>query len=207
MGVHYPQLPTPASHLPAHHLAALNHLGGRWGADVIRLPGLFQGGGGKRRRNIVQFPPREGAPAGCGQVSAGAVLPASWRRSFGLCASSQLGTQRGPEGLLAGQGRLSWVRERDSQAERSGRRALPPQSLGPPSPARPFSFHQRQACPARFLLWLKPISRPDFAAELDKGLVLTWFGFSKFNFLPCFASLETEAPLSIFLGRESQHLL
>lgn len=104
MGVHYPQLPTPASHLPAHHLAALNHLGGRWGADVIRVPGLFQGGGGKRRRNIVRFPPREGAPAGCGQVAAGAVLPASWRRSFGLCASSQLGTQRGPRGAPGGAG-------------------------------------------------------------------------------------------------------
>lgn len=134
------------------------------------------------------FQPRGGALSAC-------VPRHSWRFSAA------------PEGLLAGQGRLSWVRERDSQAERSGRRALPPQSLGPPSPARPFSFHQRQACPARFLLWLKPISRPDFAAELDKGLVLTWFGFSKFNFLPCFASLETEAPLSIFLGRESQHLL
>ena len=54
------------------------------------------------------------------------------------------------------------------------------------------------------MLWLKPISPPDFAAELEKGLVLTWFSFSKFNFLPCFVTPETEAPLFFFLGNESQ---
>ena len=54
------------------------------------------------------------------------------------------------------------------------------------------------------MLWLKPISPPDFAAELEKGLVLTWFSFSKCNFLPCFVTPETEAPLFFFLGNESQ---
>lgn len=40
-------------------------------------------------------------------------------------------------------------------------------------------FTSVQTSPSQVSLWLKPISHPDFAAEPDKGLVLTWSGFSQ----------------------------
>lgn len=55
-------------------------------------------------------------------------------------------------------------------------------SFGPgdgstPSPAAAFLVSQRGTPRPRLLWWLKPVSHPAPAAELEKGLVLTWFGF------------------------------
>lgn len=116
-----------------------------------------------------------------------------WRLSSAcvLVTVRDSGLGAGPQGLQSGAGPAVPGREERVPA-------LPPIC----------GLSQRcQASPARFLLWLKPISHPDFAAELEKGLVLTWFSFSKFNFLPCFVTPETEALLFIFLGNESQPLL
>ena len=143
--------------------------------------------------NILWFPPRERAQGGCGERPAGRCDPAPWRLSSACVPCHCWGPSAAPRDSRPGQGHLSQVW--DSQMERSPSQTLPSLSRKPPSPTRPFSFHQCQASWARFLLWLKPISRSEFAAELHKGLVLTWFGFSKFNYLPCFVSLETETPL------------
>lgn len=80
--------------------------------------------------------------------------------------------------------------------------SLPPSGLSGLS-----HFTSVQTSPSQVLLWLKPISHPDFAAEPDKGLVLTWSGFSELSFLPCFVPQQTGGSLFIFRGLESQHLL
>lgn len=145
--------------------------------------------------NILQFPKWKGlswvwrdlSAWGCDAL---AVV-------IGLCPCHFPGLGAGPQGLRSGAGPPVPGREERVPA-------LPPRA---PSPTPSFSSQRCQASPARFLLWLKPISHPDFAAELKKGLVLTWFSFSKFNFLPCFVTPETEAPLFIFLENESKPLL
>ena len=68
-------------------------------------------------------------------------------------------------------------------------------------------FTSVKPSPPRVVLWPKLLPHPGFAAELEKGLVLTWADFSTFNFPACSVSQKKEPPLFVFLGHDSQHLL
>lgn len=184
-------LPPLSPHPLAGHLAALNDGGGPRG-------GPSPGGDGKRRMNVLRFPRWKGLSWVWRDLSAGGCDALAVVIGLCPCHCPGLGTRRGPSGTPV-RGRARCPRLGGAVP------ALPPPSRELP-PLRGLS-QRCQASPARFLLWLKPISHPDFAAELEKGLVLTWFSFSKFNFLPCFVTPETEAFLFIFLGNESQPLL